>query len=192
MTAAARPKFTILDGSQFINAICMGDMKMVLDYFAEVPDALNRREDRDGTPDYALLHHAIHHRQPAMVALLLKKGAEIESEAKFGMRPLMLAARAGDAETVALLLENGADARGRDHSGQTALDYLRQRKKNDPEKQRILSWLTEAFESPTAGRQLKSKAGLAYLAETKRIFGHGVGEVSAPATARFQKRKLNP
>ena len=105
----------------------------------------------------------------------------------------MLAARAGDAETVALLLENGADARARNPSGSTALDYLRNnRKDGDPETPKIKKWLQEAYESPTAGRQIKSKAGLALVAATEKAFKSRKTEIVAPAQARFTKKSRKP
>jgi len=60
-------------------------------------------------------------RHPAMVELLLSRGARVEARNAFGNTPLHLAV--GDRRAVELLLAAGADARARNLFDQTPLDY---------------------------------------------------------------------
>jgi len=182
---------SILYSQQFINAITTGDMETVLDFFKHNPDAWSWREDRDGTPDYSTLHWAVAYRRPEMVALLLKKSAraQMETGAKRDMRPLMLAAYAGDAESVAMLLESGADAAVKDEKGKTALDYANRREEKDPEKKQIVKWLAEAIANPNLGSKPKSKSLLIRIEEASKSFGRGTKRPLEVQIATFKKKK---
>lgn len=50
-------------------------------------------------------------------------GADVNARYKDGVTALMLAARAGTAESVKVMLDAGADASAKDFSGRTAWDY---------------------------------------------------------------------
>jgi ankyrin repeat protein len=71
----------------------------------------------DATP----LQHAILHRQPAVVRLLLDRGADVNSGAGGSLTPLFLAAGDTDPAILKLLLAHGADPRAEDDNGATPL-----------------------------------------------------------------------
>jgi ankyrin repeat protein len=70
----------------------------------------------------APLHAAAAARQPAIVSMLVKAGADVNQVQQQGWRPLHAAAQNGDEETVRLLLEHGADREARADNNQTAAD----------------------------------------------------------------------
>jgi len=79
--------------------------------------------DREGwTP----LHYAASGPEPKVVALLLDRGARIESRSPNGTTPLMMAARYGSEEGAELLLARGADVAARNDLGLGAVDFARQ------------------------------------------------------------------
>ena len=55
---------------------------------------------------------------------LLKAGADVSAVNDVGMTALMLLVQRGDPDEIKILLKAGADARKKDASGRTALDYL--------------------------------------------------------------------
>jgi hypothetical protein len=55
---------------------------------------------------------------------LLKAGADVNAVNDVGMTALMLLVQRGDPDEIKTLLKAGADARRKDASGRTALDYL--------------------------------------------------------------------
>lgn len=55
----------------------------------------------------------------------------IEARDKKGYTPLHMAARWGNAETIYILLDAGADANTKNSLGKTPLDYVKQNKKLD-------------------------------------------------------------
>ncbi len=182
-----KPTYTILDSFKFISAVTEGNMALVLEVFAANPDAWKWREDRDD--DFSALHHAISGQQPAMVDLLIRKGAQLELGAKNEMKPLMLAARSGNVEIVSLLLEAGADARARDAHKKTALDYIASGiDKTGHVADKIRRNLTDAMEDPAKGRTVKSDIGLARAAAFNEAVTGGIGKGIPAATARFRKR----
>jgi len=70
----------------------------------------------------APLHAAAAARQPAIVSILVKAGADVNQVQQQGWRPLHAAAQNGDEESVKLLLEHGADRQARADNNQTAAD----------------------------------------------------------------------
>ena len=64
-----------------------------------------------------------HH--PAIVALLLDRGANPDARSSGGYTPLMAAAQAGDEPTAEALLRRGADPALADDQGRTAADHAR-------------------------------------------------------------------
>ena len=75
------------------------------------------------------LHYACSNAQPsseALVRLLLEHHAYIDAESPNKTTPLMMAARYGHGDLVALLLEEGADPTLRNEQGLTAVDFARQ------------------------------------------------------------------
>jgi hypothetical protein len=55
---------------------------------------------------------------------LLKAGADVNAVNDIGMTALMLLVQRGEPDEIMILLKAGADARKKDASGRTALDYL--------------------------------------------------------------------
>lgn len=184
-----RPKYTILDSFKFIAAVTDGNMPLVLEIFADNPDAWRWREDRDD--DYSVLHHAIAAKRPEMVDLLIRKGADVEMGAKHNMTPLMLAARSGNPESVALLLEAGADAQAKDTGGNAAFFYAKD--VEGAQGKLIRKYISDAMRDPAAGRALKSTIATTRVAAMTKAMTGGTGnQLSAPKTARFKKAKQTP
>ena len=71
----------------------------------------------------APLHAAAAYNEPAVVALLLERGADIEALSAFGHTPLHHAAIRGTPEVFELLLDRGADIKALDRGTFTPLDY---------------------------------------------------------------------
>jgi hypothetical protein len=80
-------------------------------------------------PGWTPLHYAASHPEPAgvdMTRLLLEHHAYIDAESPNRTTPLMMAARYGHPDVVALLLEEGADASLKNEKGLTAIDFARE------------------------------------------------------------------
>jgi ankyrin repeat protein len=60
-----------------------------------------------------------------IAAVLIAKGAKVNTKTKDGQTALIYAARSPDdrSEIVKLLIQNGADVNAEDNTGMTALDY---------------------------------------------------------------------
>jgi ankyrin repeat protein len=71
------------------------------------------------------LHYAAAGPEPALVALLLDRGAAINALAPNGNTALMMAALYGAQDSAELLLRRGADARLRNKAGLSAADFAR-------------------------------------------------------------------
>ncbi len=74
---------------------------------------------------WTALHYAATGPATAVVALLLGRGAAIESPSPNGTTPLMMAARYGPEETVDLLLGRGASLAARNIQDLSAVDFAR-------------------------------------------------------------------
>jgi len=71
------------------------------------------------------LHYAATGPEPKVVALLLQRGAPIEAPSPNGTTALMMAAGYGSEQSVALLLEQHANATARNGRGLNAADFAR-------------------------------------------------------------------
>lgn len=76
--------------------------------------------ERDG---WNALHYAACSPEPAVVALLLDRGARIEAPSPNKTTALMMAARYGDERSVDLLLARGADPKARNDLNLNAADF---------------------------------------------------------------------
>ena len=72
------------------------------------------------------LHAATERNQIEMAELLIDLGADLNSENKNGMTPLMIAARHGNATLVKALLAKGANARKTDFTGRDAVSWAQE------------------------------------------------------------------
>jgi len=79
-------------------------------------------EARSGESDWTPLHAASRNSKPAVVRLLLDRGAVKDARDRDGCTPLWWAAGIGRLDEAALLLSKGADANARDKDGMTVLD----------------------------------------------------------------------
>lgn len=71
------------------------------------------------------LHYAATGPEPAVVKLLLDKGAAIDARSPNGTTPLMMAAQYGSEPSADLLLARGADPRIKNEKGLSAADFAR-------------------------------------------------------------------
>jgi ankyrin repeat protein len=64
---------------------------------------------------------------PEVVRALIDAGADMEHQVFYGVRPLMLAAGAGEAGVVDVLLKAGAEVKARNEGGRTALMMVKEK-----------------------------------------------------------------
>src|SRR6476469_9273747 len=67
------------------------------------------------------LVEASEHGNVSEIAMLLKRGANVNSKTRMGRTALIAASERGNLEAVALLLRSGADTEEKNYSDQTAL-----------------------------------------------------------------------
>jgi uncharacterized protein len=115
---------------------------------AELCQLLIERDADVNRPGWAPLHYAATSAALPVMRMLLEAHAYVDAESPNGTTPLMMAARYGNAQAVALLLEFGADPELKNGLGLTAIDFAFQMQKLD------------AVERISAAiRSRKSKAG---------------------------------
>jgi ankyrin repeat protein len=71
------------------------------------------------------LHYAATGPNPAVVQLLLERGAQVDAESPNRTTPLMMAARYGNEAGVDILLARGADPKRTNDLGLSAADFAR-------------------------------------------------------------------
>jgi len=76
-------------------------------------------------PGWSALHYAAASPQSRLVELLLQRGAAIDALSPNGTTPLMMAAKYGSEQSVAVLLAHGADVRPRNQRALDAADFAR-------------------------------------------------------------------
>jgi hypothetical protein len=74
---------------------------------------------------WTALHYAATGPEPAVLAYLLERGAQVDARAPNGSTALMMAASYGPEASVRLLLERGADAKLRNLRDMSAADFAR-------------------------------------------------------------------
>lgn len=87
-----------------------------------------KREDynpnqRMGFEGSTLLHQACKSGYKEICEDLLKKGADIEAQDKFGTRAIHTASKSGHAHIVSLLLQNGAKVNAKDNDGNNSMHF---------------------------------------------------------------------
>lgn len=105
-----------------IKAAKSGDAAQVEELIRVDPSLLQAR-DTDGS---TALHCAAWKGHPAVVALLLQAGADVNAHNAndhWGTTPLHAAAHANQTAIVQLLIEHGADINARDGGGRTPLQH---------------------------------------------------------------------
>ena len=69
---------------------------------------------------------AVYNNLPELVAVLVTRNANLNSQDDKGFTPLMLAAQYGLESITSLLVENGADKSRRNNMGKSALDLAKE------------------------------------------------------------------
>lgn len=74
-------------------------------------------------PGWTPLHYAATGPEPALVRLLIERGADVDARSPNGTTPLMMAAQYGSEDNVKVLLERGADPKRRNDLKLGAVDF---------------------------------------------------------------------
>lgn len=93
--------------------------------------ALIARDADVNKPGWAPLHYAATGGHAEVITLLLEHSAYIDAESPNGTTPLMMAAMYGNAESVKVLLDAGADPAVRNALRLSALDFARRADRTD-------------------------------------------------------------
>jgi uncharacterized protein len=103
------------------SALMIAALKGRLDWTQRLLDKGAQLDKTGWTP----LHYAASGPEPAVVKLLLDRGAKIDAGSPNRSTPLMMAAQYGSPDSVDLLLARGADAKAKNDQGLTAADFAR-------------------------------------------------------------------
>jgi ankyrin repeat protein len=103
--------------AQLLNTAYQGDTASVAELLMEGAN-VDARHVQDGRTALAIAAEAGH---PDTAALLIAKGANLETKDDFGNTALIRSAKKGQASTVKLLLEKGANPDASDAGGETVL-----------------------------------------------------------------------
>ena len=104
------------DDQQLVEAAKRNDTAAIRVLLAERVDV--NIPEVDGT---TALHWAVHHDDPDLVDQLLRAGARVSAQNRYGIEPLSIACLNGNAVIVDALLEAGADPDSSQPEGETAL-----------------------------------------------------------------------
>jgi len=119
--ARPAPADTTSASYRILRAVEKNDSQTFQALLASDPTLIKTKEPGLDDP---LLVWAARKNQPAMVALLLKSGADIHATNRLGSNPLHLAAFTGDYAMMELLINSGADFKERNLRGKTPVDYV--------------------------------------------------------------------
>ena len=103
------------------SALMIAALKGRLDWTQRLLDKGAQIDKSGWTP----LHYAATGPEPAVVRLLLDRGAKIDAASPNRSTPLMMAAQYGSPDSVELLLARGADPKAKNDQGLTAADFAR-------------------------------------------------------------------
>jgi ankyrin repeat protein len=106
-------------GTALNAAIARGDIDiavLLIDHGAGI-------EATRGFSEMRPLHTAVNYKQPALVSLLLARGARVDARDGFGRTPLLIAAGVSDAEIARKLLDRGADVNATGKMNYTPLHW---------------------------------------------------------------------
>lgn len=103
------------------SALMIAALKGRLDWVQRLLDKGAQLDKTGWTP----LHYAATGPEPAVVRLLLERGAKVDAGSPNRSTPLMMAAQYGNPESVELLLARGADPKAKNDQGLAATDFAR-------------------------------------------------------------------
>ena len=105
------------EGTDIHTAVRAGNLPQLVERLSQQPDLLDARTPGGETP----LHYAVLGRHPAIVDLLLARGADVNAQDSAGRTPLHFAATLDNPELINTLLAGGADVNLADARGDTPL-----------------------------------------------------------------------
>ena len=120
LLAGAQPDINVLNETGE-SALMMAALKGHTEWVRK----LLERGAQVNKPGWTPLHYAATGPNPAVVQLLLDKGASIDAESPNRTTPLMMAARYGSEAGVDILLAKGADPKRTNDLGLSAADFAR-------------------------------------------------------------------
>lgn len=111
-----------LGRDEFFYSIIDGDFELAHDLIRTIVDF--DYQDKNG---YSYLHAAVQSEMQGIIALLIEKGADINSRDKFGRTPLMVAIiyHRDNKEMISYLINNGADTNIKTNAGVSSNDLAK-------------------------------------------------------------------
>jgi uncharacterized protein len=123
------------NGSSYLMTACRwADETMVRFLLANGADPNKPRSGKGRTP---LMIACAYYSGKGICSMLIQKGADVNIAANDGVTALMLAASNAKSDVVELLLKSGANAKAKDETGKTAVDYATKADVSDYLKQSV-------------------------------------------------------
>lgn len=164
LVSPSAPLFATID-----EAIARGDLADVRRQLARQPELVHGPAGAKLKP----LHQAILRKQPAIVALLLESGADVNAPDSSNRSPLHLAVERADAALVKSLLARQADPSGRDRTGWTPLHHAAARNLVDVARVLLEGGANPNFLSELGGTPLHEAAAGAGAEMVRLLLTHG-------------------